>query len=333
MNVLEEFNFLLSYGIDTEQLQEIIPRIKEYLSECPEDEKEVCKMRLSNAEQLLEHHLQIKLIYDYVTNNQKCDEVELEYIEPFGNSYGVYIKVSNYVMELVYKPMDDPEKNEIRTKIFIDVSGLYKQFVLRKDIVKPEYINLQNKRRDYYPTHVSYHDWGETMIRFVKLVKRKPSNFLQMCQFSCPFHNDGTHKYKSWKTRAKVEITYEADAPLIQGIKKDTILIGSNIVGGNGSYRQFNKGNYVLKIVVDSLACEKPVRQDLYVDVDDYMRQLKEERGWGRNMPYNKVNSALTGKVEVITHDMNKDPEDRTFYPIEYDGNWINFLKEKLSMV
>ena len=63
------------------------------------------------------------------------------------------------------------------------------------------------------------------------------------------------------------------------------------------------------------------------------MRQLKEAKGWGRNLPYKKVDSVLSEKIEVITHDMDKDPEERSFYPVDYDGNWITFLEEKFREI
>ena len=43
-------------------------------------------------------------------------------------------------------------------------------------------------------------------------------------------------------------------------------------------------------------------------------------------MPYQKLNSLLENKIHVITHDMNKDPEARVFYPTEYNNDWIGFL-------
>jgi hypothetical protein len=56
---------------------------------------------------------------------------------------------------------------------------------------------------------------------------------------------------------------------------------------------------------------------------------LKEAKKWGRNLPYQKVNEPLNEKIEVITYDMKKEPFERSFYPVEYGGNWITFLEEK----
>ena len=72
---------------------------------------------------------------------------------------------------------------------------------------------------------------------------------------------------------------------------------------------------------------------DCFIDVDTYMRQLKETKEWGRNLPYKKVNELLKEKVEVITYDMDKEPFERTFYPIGYDGNWITYLSDKLKNI
>ncbi len=43
--------------------------------------------------------------------------------------------------------------------------------------------------------------------------------FLRMCRLSCPFNDDGSHKFKSWKNSAKVKITRAEDNPLVQGVK------------------------------------------------------------------------------------------------------------------
>lgn len=35
--------------------------------------------------------------------------------------------------------------------------------------------------------------------------------------------------------------------------------------------------------------------------------------------------------VGVITDDMDKDPFERAFHPVDYDGNWITYLEDKLK--
>lgn len=276
---------------------------------------------------------QYNLFHDYVLGNSKSEIVDLEYIEPYGNSYGVYIKVDKYVMELTFRPMDEPEKNEVRTKFFLNVDGLYKPFMIRKEAIPSEYGFIQHKRRDYYPTSVRWENWGDIVIKAIKAIEENPQRFLLMCESSCPYNNDGTHKFKSWKTKAKVEVSYDANTGVIQGVKKGETLSGVHVVGGNGSFRFYEKGDYVLKVTLDCLAGEKPIKHECYIDVDAFMRQLKEEKDWGRNLPYKKVNELLNEKVEVITYDMDKEPIERSFYPVEYGGNWITFLEDKFSEI
>ena len=107
------------------------------------------------------------------------------------NSYGVYIKVGSFVMEMVYKPVDEPQKNEVRTKFYLDVKGIYKPFMLRKGDIPSEYANLQRKRRDHFYTSVWWDNWGNLIISTIKTVMHNPQGFIQMCQSSCPFNYDG----------------------------------------------------------------------------------------------------------------------------------------------
>lgn len=337
MNALEEFNNILRNGYNSETLLAIKSKLDSYLPTCPEEDKKECQQKIDWAETLiteckevdnLQH--QYDLFHNFVIENKQLGDVELEYIEPYGNSVGVDVKVYKYVMELVFKPMAESEKNEVRTRFFLDVGGLYKQFMLRKKAIPSEFANVQFKRRDYYPTSVRWDNWGSFIINSIKTVTNDPVTFLQMCKISCPYNEDGSHKFKSWKTRAKIEVTYDANTGIIQGVKNGETPFGAHVVGGNGSFRFFNKGDYVLKIELDCLADEMPIKHSCFVNIDSYVRQLKEAKGWGRNLPYQKVNQLLNEKIEVITYDMNKDPEERDFYPVDYEGNWLTLLKEKL---
>ena len=340
MNVLDELNDIFRSGYNSEKLQAIKPKLEHYLTTCPEEEKPICERKIETVERLIKEckevdklRQQYNLFYEYIQNNADSGLVELAYTEPFGNSYGVEVMVGNYIMELVFKPMNEPEKNEVRTKFYSKACGLNKQFMIRKDMILPEYQNLQHKRRDYYPTSVTCGNWADLILDTIKKVTANPYDFLKMCRSSCPFNKNGTHKYKAWKTKAEVEISYDANTGIIQGVKNGETPFIPHVVGSNGSFRFYDKGNYVLKIVLDCLACEKPIKYECHVDVDSFMRQLKETKGWGRNMPYKKVNSVLSEKVEVITHDMNKEPEDRSFYPVDYKENWIAFLEDKFKEI
>lgn len=340
MNALEEIDHILRFGYNSEKLLAVKPKLESYLLSCPEEDREKCQERIKLTKRLIVEckevdklRQQYNLFHDYVTENSQSGLVELEYTEPYGNSFGVYVRVYRFVMELTFRPMDEPEKNEVRTKFYLNVDGHYKSFMIRKEAIPSEYGFIQNKRRDYYPTAVRWENWGDMVIKAIKAVEENPQRFLLMCESSCPYNNDGTHKFKSWKTKAKVEVSYDANTGVIQGVKKGETPSGAHVVGGNGSFRFYEKGDYVLKVTLDCLAGEKPIKHECYIDVDAFMRQLKEEKDWGRNLPYKKVNELLNEKVEVITYDMDKEPIERSFYPVEYGGNWITFLEDKFSEI
>ena len=337
MTALEEFDRMLRFGYNSEKLSDIKPKLDSYLLSCPEEEKEKCQKNIELAERLIAEceevdklRQQYNLFHDYVLDNSQAGLVNLEYIEPYGKSYGVYIKVDNYVMELVFKPMDEPEKNEVRTRFYLDVDGSYKSFMIKKDAIPSKYSHILHRRKDYYPTSVRWDNWGMVIINVIKTVVSNPHDFLQMCQSSCPFYNDGTHKYKFWKNHAKLEITSEDNIYLEQGVKKNDIPRGNHVVGGNGSYVHFERVKYVLKYTVKCVSVEVPISYSHTVDVDGYLRELKERMGW-KNLRYELLNSKLPAEVEVVTYDMDKCYYEREFSPIEYNGSWVQLLKEALK--
>ena len=256
--------------------------------------------------------------------------IKLEYIEPYGNSIGVDIFVERFVLEITFKPSEDENQNEVRSKFFLNVDGFFKQFVLKKEFSQNGFENLKKFRRDYYIQSVTLSNWADTIIDAIKAIENETEKFLQICEQSCPFNKDGTHKYKSWKTFAKVEVSFVENTELVQGIKKDEFVAGSHVVGSNGSFRYWDKRTYVLKYTVDRLACEKPLKFTKEVDADEYLRALKERVG-RKNLPYELLNSKLNEKIGVITTDMNKDPEDRDFYPVDYNHDWLKFLDESFN--
>lgn len=197
MNVLEEFDRMLRFGYNSEKLRDIKPKLDCYLLSCPKEEKEKCQKNIELAERLIAEckekdklRQQYNLFHDYVLEHKQSGIVELEYFEPYGNYFGVYIKVERFVMEITFKPMDEPEKNEIRTKFFFIVDGLSKPFIIRKDAVPAEYDIIKNTRRDYYPTSVRWDNWGDVVIKAIKSVEDNPQRFMLMCESSCPFNND-----------------------------------------------------------------------------------------------------------------------------------------------
>ena len=278
MNALEEFDHILHFGYNSEKLLAVKPKLDSYLLTCSEEEKAKCQKEIELADKLIKEceemdklRQQYNLFHDYVLEHKQSGIVEMEYFEPYGKYFGVYVKVERFVMEITFKPMDESEKNEIRTKFYFDVDGLYKPFMIRKETVPEEYAIIQKKRRDYYPASVRWENWGDVVIKAITAVEENPQRFLLMCESSCPYNNDGTHKYKSWKTKAKVEVSYDANTGIIQGVKKGETPSGAHVVGGNGSFRFFEKGDYVLKVMLDCLAGEKPVKHDCFINIDEYI--------------------------------------------------------------
>ena len=80
------------------------------------------------------------------------------------------------------------------------------------------------------------------------------------------------------------------------------------------------------------MAPEKPCRHEYTYDVDKYIRELRERLG-RTQLPYNLLNSKLENKIEVVTKDMDKELEDRVFYPVDYNENWIAFLEDKFQSI
>lgn len=151
--------------------------------------------------------------------------------------------------------------------------------------------------------------------------------FLRMCRLSCPFNDDGSHKFKSWKNSAKVKITRAEDNPLVQGVKGGAVPSGGHVVGGNGSFRVFNRGDYGIEYTVERLASEEPRRgEPQFVDADEYLWGLMTRMGRER-MPHELLNSKLPERLEVITYDMNVEPSLREFVPVDYDESWQNLLE------
>lgn len=181
MNALEEFENILRFGYNSEKLLAVKPKLNSYLLTCPEEEKAKCQKNIELAERLIAEckevdklRQQYNLFHDYVLGNSKSEFVDLEYIEPYGNSFGVYLKVDKFVMELIFKPMDEHEKNEVRTKFYVNVNGMYKAFMIKKDVIPADFDILQCKLRDHYSTSVRWDNWGDIIINAIEKVKSNP---------------------------------------------------------------------------------------------------------------------------------------------------------------
>ncbi len=144
MNVFDELDKIFRRGYNSENLTAIKPKLENYLHVCSEEERERCQKEINLVNRLIDEcrevdklRKQYKLFYEYVQNHPKDGKIELEYIEPNGNAYGVKIKKGSCDETLSYQPMDEPEEN------FIHISTGQK-------------------------IPVKFNNWGEIMIKTVK---------------------------------------------------------------------------------------------------------------------------------------------------------------------
>ena len=277
---------------------------------------------------------QWELLQKYAEEHADEAGVIIKYYEAYGKYPCLQVSFDCFLFEMDYKPQENESKNEIRTRLYFlytDKTGCERSrsFMIRRDSAPGEYGLFAKVRADYHFLPVTYSTWANEMIGIVKSIRRDSRSFLKMCRESCPFNADGSHKFKSWKNYAKVLIVREGDNPLVQGVKGGETPNGAHVVGGNGSFRVFNRGDYGLQYTVDRIAGEKPVRgYPTFLSFDEYLRALRDKLGYSRNLPYDLLNSKLPERIEVITYDMDKEPEDREFVPVEYDGSWLKFLQE-----
>lgn len=286
---------------------------------------------MDSRQQLID---QWNLLQEYAEEHADEDGVRIGYYDAYGKYPRLQVTVGSFMFEMDYRLQEDISKNEIRIRLYFlytDKIGYERSrsFIIKRGSAPTEYGIFAKVRADYHFLPVTYSTWANEMIRLVKIIRRDNRNFLKMCKDSCPFNSDGSHKFKSWKNYAKVEIVREGDNPLVQGVKGGETPIGAHVVGGNGSFRVFNRDNYGLQYTVERLAGEKPVRgYPTFVNFDEYLRALRDRLGYSRNIPYDRLNAKLPDRLEVITYDMDNEPELREFVPTEYDGSWLKFLQE-----
>lgn len=268
----------------------------------------------------------------FAEKHQYEEGVEVLYYDSFGKFPCLRVTFGQYIFEMDFRPQNDATRNEIRTCIYYasgeDTLQRTRRFLIKRETVPSDLQVFARTRSNYHFLPVSLSDWAEEMISTVSVVRSNPAAFLRMCRLSCPFNEDGTHKFKSWKNFAKVRIIREENNPLVQGLKGGEVPSGSHVVGGNGSFRVFNKGEYGIEYMVERIAGEEPLRgAPRFVGADEYLRGLMARLGRQR-MPYDLLNSKLPQRLEVITYDMNLDPYQREFVPVGYDESWQKFLEE-----
>lgn len=286
---------------------------------------------MDSEQQFLE---QLNLLRIYATEHADEDGVRIVYYDAFNKYPCLRVTVNRFQFEIDYRPHEVVSKNEIRTRLYFlytDKMGCERSrsFMIKRGSAPYEYRIFAKVRADFHFLPVTYSIWANEMIGAVKYIRRDYRSFLKMCKESCPFNEDGSHKFKSWKNYARVEIVRAGDNPLVQGLKGGNTPYGAHVVGGNGSFRVFNRGDHGLQYTVERVAGEKPVRgYPKFVSIDEYLRELRDKLGYSRNMPYERLNAKLPKRLEVITYDMDSEPELREFVPVEYDGSWLKFLQE-----
>ena len=273
---------------------------------------------------------QLIVLKNFINTWKKDELMKLDYIDLDGKYPSVDLLLDSYFVELVFRYYDDEVRNEIQTRFYLDTEKGSRQFVLKNGLLSNHFSDFLKFKGEHYSYGVTYSNWADSIIEFIKAVGNETDTFLQLIESSCPFYKDGTHKFKEWKSNAKVEISYVENNELIQGLKNGEMLSGSHVVGSNGSFFKWNPRTYVIKYTVDKMGCEKPLRHTYIYDADSFLRELKDRMGYS-NMPYDFLNSKFQEKIEVVTKEMDKDPEARVFYPMEFNNDWIEFLKQKLS--
>ena len=274
---------------------------------------------------------QLIKLHDFINSWDKDNLIKLDY---YPDSYKKYpcvdILLESYIVELVFKYYDDENRNEIQTRFYLNAEEVSRQFVLKKTLPANHFSTFLKFRGDHYSYSVTYSNWADMIIDFVMAVEKEKDTFLRLVESSCPFYKDGTHKFKEWRNQAKVEISYVENTDHKQGVKNGEIVSGSHVNGSNGSFCKWYPRTYVIKYTVDKMGCEKPIKHTYNYDADSFLRELKEKMGYS-NMPYKLLSSKFPNRIEVLTREMDKEPESRTFYPVEYNNDWIEFLKQTLS--
>ena len=276
---------------------------------------------------------QLELLKKYVKEHPSDDGVSIEYQDAYGKFPCLSVTVAPFSFDMEFRPQEDDSRNEIRTRSYFWFMGKngYKQtrFFMMKRKSVPDGLDVFTKyRRDYHYLPTTFSTWSDAMIRTVDFIRDNLGLFLKLCRLSCPFNEDGTHKFSSWTNYASVKIGYRDKNELIQGIKGGEKPAGGHVVGSNGSFVAFNPGTYGVCYTVECIAGEMPKRgNEQFVNEDGYLRQLMEKLG-RKQMPYDLLNSKLPERLKVITFDMNEDPDQRSFVPVEFNRNWLGFLQE-----
>ncbi len=191
-------------------------------------------VKSSNGMNVIEQYKrQHDAVERFVKNSAEDGSMDLDFYQAYGKYPCLRVTVGAYLFEMEFKPQDNPARNQIRTRVYFtytDQGGIPRisGFMLKRGEVIPELKVFSKSKSDYYFLPTTMATWADDMIGAVEFIKADPDRFTQMCRASCSFNDDSTNKYKCWKNFAKVSITRQEDAPLIQGLK------GGERPGGHG---------------------------------------------------------------------------------------------------
>ena len=276
---------------------------------------------------------QLESLKKYVREHPSDDGVSIEYIEAYGTYPCLIVKLPPFSFDMEFRPQEDASRNEIRTRSYFWFKGRYgyeqtRSFAMKRKIVPNGLEVFAKFRRDFHYVPATMSTWADTMIRTVDFVRDNPGRFLKLCRSSAPFNEDGSHKFSSWTNYASIRVGYKENTEIIQGVKGGARPSGGHTVGSDGSFRAFYPRTYGIWYTVECIAGEMPRRgEEQFAGEDAYLRQLLDRLG-REKMPYAMLNSKLPKRLEVITFDMNEDPGNRSFVPVQYEGSWLKLLQE-----
>lgn len=268
----------------------------------------------------------------YPTNKsikiQYCEHWEIPH---FGRSFGIEVTIDDFNVFLEY--VQNRRYSQIMINfyhLFIGQRGEdFKHIMLKKKYMS-SWIEGNFRRIDnHYIYPVTTEQMPQAMRDIVHYIESNQTDFIAMCRKSSSYNENGTHKFKSWTTTATVQITSESNTGVVQGFKDgERPQFYNHYTGGNGSFRVWDKITYGIELNIACISDELPISQKIFIDADEYLRKKKEEFNIGRNMPYAKLNAFLTKEIRVITKDMNLDPRERQFFPMDYNLDWRKVIDE-----
>ena len=185
-NLFDRAEYLLRIK-DYNNLLSLESELKEYAQSCSDNDRDLCSIYLKNIKvihSLKKIEQQQRKLKDFIISWNNTGTLKLEYIEPYGNSFGVTIEFADYAIEIVYLPANGDAGNEIHTSFYFNDNGLYKQFNLNQSIKRDEFRFLDELKEDYYSQKVTYGNWADFIIEAITIIEKRLDVFQAMCNIS-----------------------------------------------------------------------------------------------------------------------------------------------------